>query len=74
MGYKVRWDGKVRPPVDTSSPRERDNIVLDWLWNPILPDTINSIMADDFLWLFSSIKKFLVELWRVGRGVLVSTK
>ena len=53
MGYKVRWDGKVRPPVDTSSPRERDNIVLGWLWNPILPDTIYStIVADDFLGLF----------------------
>ena len=66
MGYKVRWDGKMRPPMDTSSPRERDNIVLDWLWNPI--------MANDFLWLFSSIKKFLVELWRFDRGVLVSAK
>ena len=58
--------------MDTSTPRERDNIVLGWLWNPILPDTINStIVADDLLGLFSSTKKVFsgtVEGWQRVAG------
>jgi len=75
LGMKVRWDGKVRPLVDASAPRDRDTTVPGWLWNPDLPGSLNStIMKEDFKTEMTSTRKFVLALWRVGRGALVTKK
>lgn len=75
LGCKVRWDGKVRPIVDASSPRDNDTTVPGWLWDPQLPGAVNStIVVEDYPAQMSDTAKFVRALWRAGLGALVTKK
>ena len=75
LGMKIRWDGKVRPLVDASAPRDRDSSVPGWLWNPELPGSLNStIVKEDFPTEFSSSAKFVTALYKVGKNAIVMKK
>ena len=75
LGMKVRWDGKVRPLVDASAPRDRDSTVPGWLWNPQLPGSLNAtIVKEDFPTEFSSSAKFVTALYKVGKNAVVMKK
>ena len=75
LGMKLRYDGKVRPLVDASAPRDRDASVPGWLWSPDFPGSLNStIMKEDFPTEFSSTAKFVTALHKVGKGAIVMKK
>ena len=72
MGIKMKPNGKLRIIVDASSPHDRDEGVPSWIWNPLLPGSVNStIDVQKFPARMSSVTKFVRTLWKVGRGALV---
>ena len=65
-------NGALRIIVDMSAPRDRDDFVPGWIWNPLLPGSVNSsIDPDQFPLKMSSLKKFVRMLLNVGKGCVV---
>ena len=72
MSCKEKANGKMRLIVDASSPRDTDESVPSWIWNPELPGSSNSTVdVSRFRARMSSVKRFVRTLYRVGRGARV---
>ena len=72
MTTRPKPNGALRIIIDMSSPRDRDDLVPGWIWNPALPGSVNSSVDPDlFPTKMSSLRIFVRMLFRVGRGCVV---
>jgi hypothetical protein len=75
IGGKLKPNGKLRLLVDASSPHDRDDSVPGWLWNPVLPGSVNStINIEDYPTKMSSVSRLVRALWRQNGCQPTNTK
>ena len=72
MTTRPKPTGALRIIIDMSAPRDVDDSVPGWIWNPEMPGSVNSSVDPDmFPTRMSSLKIFVRMLYRVGKGCVV---